>query len=395
MPVVIGLSLLTLAGWLLAGSSATAAFTAAVAVLIIACPCALGLATPTALMVGTGRGAQLGILIKGPEVLESTRRVDTVVLDKTGTVTTGHMAVVEVHAARRRVDRGEPCAVAGALEDGVRAPHRAGDRRGRRQPAATCPPVEDFAEPRGQRSRRRRRRPRRRWSGGRTWLSAEWSLGAPTALVDAPDAAEADGPTAGRGWRGTATVRAVVVVADTVKGDLGTGHRRAPRRSGCAPSCSRATTGAPPGRSRSEVGIPTADVIAEVLPADKVEVVKRLQREGASSRWWATGSTTPPPSRRPTSAWRWAPGPTWRSRPPTSPWSAATSGPRADAIRLARATLRTIKGNLFWAFAYNVAAIPLAALGLLNPLIAGAAMAFSSVFVVSNSLRLRRFDPSR
>ena len=388
VPIVIALSLLTLATWLLIGASASAAFTAAVAVLIIACPCALGLATPTALLVGTGRGAQLGILIKGPQVLESTRRIDTVVLDKTGTVTTGQMTVVSVHTVDEAANP-EMLRLAGALEHASEHPiaRAVAARAGQ---AGPLPPVTDF-ENHGGRGVTGVVEQRELAAGRYSWLHDERALDAPNALRVAAETAEADGKTPV--WLAVdGQIRAVIVVADTVKAtspaaiaelrDLGltpvllTGDNR------------RAATAV-----ARQLGID--EVIAEVLPAEKVDQIKRLQSDGKVVAMVGDGVNDAAALAQADLGLAMGTGTDVAIA--ASDLTLVRGDLRAapDAIRLSRATLRTIKGNLFWAFAYNVAALPLAAIGLLNPLIAGAAMAFSSVFVVTNSLRLRRFAPTR
>ncbi|AEV73396.1 MULTISPECIES: heavy metal translocating P-type ATPase [Mycolicibacterium] len=388
VPIVIGLALLTLAAWLLTGNSVTAAFTAAVAVLIIACPCALGLATPTALLVGTGRGAQLGILIKGPQILESTRRIDTIVLDKTGTVTTGRMAVASVHAAGGESEA-EALRLAGALEHASEHPIA---RAIAAHAAALGPPpeVENFENHGGQGV-----------SGvveghaivaGRySWLREQWALTAPESLQLVVDEAE----TAGRtpvwiAWDGA--IRAVIVVSDTVKATsaAAVGELRA---LGLRPVLLTGDNHRAAQAVAHQVGID--EVVAEVLPADKVDVIKKLQGEGRVVAMVGDGVNDAAALAQADLGLAMGTGTDVAIE--ASDLTLVRGDLRAapDAIRLARATLRTIKGNLFWAFAYNVAALPLAAVGLLNPLIAGAAMAFSSVFVVTNSLRLRRFTPTR
>ncbi|MBI0299175.1 copper-translocating P-type ATPase [Streptomyces sp. PRKS01-29] len=387
VPIVLLIAVGTLLGWLFTTGDTAAAFTAAVAVLIIACPCALGLATPTALMVGTGRGAQLGILIKGPEVLESTRRVDTVVLDKTGTVTAGQMRLRGVVTAPG-VDERELLRLAGALEHASEHPIARAVADGAAERIGDLPAPADF-----------RSEPGLGVQGtvdghavlvGREKLLGAWAIELPEDLAAAKAAAESEGRTAvAVAWDGEA--RGVLLVADAVKETSAEAVAQL-RALGLTPILLTGDNRLVAEAVAREVGID--DVIAEVLPQDKVDVVERLRGEGRTVAMVGDGVNDA--AALATADLGLAMG--------TGTDAAIESGDltlvrgdlrvAADAIRLARRTLGTIKGNLFWAFGYNVAALPLAAAGLLNPMIAGAAMAFSSVFVVTNSLRLRTFTAS-
>ncbi|GGL35305.1 carbonate dehydratase [Streptomyces anthocyanicus] len=384
VPVVILIALGTLLTWLFVTTDAAAAFTAAVAVLIIACPCALGLATPTALMVGTGRGAQLGILIKGPEVLESTRRVDTVVLDKTGTVTTGRMQLQDVIPATS-VDEDELLKLAGALEHASEHPIAQAIATGATERTGSLPVPENFENVAG--------------LGvqgvvdghavvvGREKLLTEWVIELPQELAEAKAAAEADGRTAvAVAWDGEA--RGVLTVADAIKETSAEAVTEL-RRLGLKPVLLTGDNQLVAKSVGEAIGID--EVIAEVLPEDKVDVVKRLQAEGRMVAMVGDGVNDA--AALATADLGLAMGTGTDAAIEASDLTLVRGDLRvaADAIRLSRKTLTTIKGNLFWAFGYNVAALPLAALGMLNPMIAGAAMAFSSVFVVTNSLRLRSF----
>lgn len=383
VPVVIAISVATLVVWLLLGFPPAAAFGAAVAVLIIACPCALGLATPIALLVGTGRGAQLGILIRGPEVLESTHTVDTVVLDKTGTVTTGRMSLVDVVTADG-VDRAELLRLAGALEHASEHPVAQAIAKAAAEVGA-LPLPESFQN-----------LPGRGVSGvvdghavvaGRSEVLGDWALTVDAPLSDAVGRFEADGKTTVVvAWDGE--VRGVLAIADRVKPTSAEAVRQL-RELGLEPVLLTGDNETVASRIGREVGIER--VIAQVLPAEKVAVIQRLQSEGRVVAMIGDGVNDAAALAQ--SDLGLAMGTGTDAAIEASDLTLVRGDLRsaADAIRLSRATLGTIKVNLFWAFAYNVAAIPLAALGLLNPMIAGAAMAFSSTFVVGNSLRLRRF----
>ncbi|WP_370966752.1 heavy metal translocating P-type ATPase [Amycolatopsis sp. cg9] len=353
VPAVVLAALATLVGWLATGGATEAAFTAAVAVLIIACPCALGLATPTALLVGTGRGAQLGILIRGPEVLESTRRVDTVVLDKTGTVTTGRMTLVE--------GGGEVLRLAGAVEAASEHPIGRAIADAARERFGALPAVTEFRSTPG--------------------VGVTGVVEGRTVSVG-----RAKGAAVGVTWDGE--VRGTLTVADTIKPTSARAVAEL-RELGLTPVL---LTGDDEGVARAiaaEAGID--EVIAEVLPEGKVDVVKRLQAEGRVVAMAGDGVNDAAALAQADLGLAMGTGTDAAIEASDLTLVRGDLRVAADAIRLARRTLATIKGNLFWAFAYNVAALPLAALGLLNPMIAGAAMACSSAFVVSNSLRLRRF----
>ncbi|MFD5250941.1 heavy metal translocating P-type ATPase [Amycolatopsis sp. NPDC058340] len=381
VPVVIALAVGTLGFWLGAGSGADAAFTAAVAVLIIACPCALGLATPTALLVGTGRGAQLGILIKGPEVLESTRAVDTVVLDKTGTVTAGKMSLTDLFGA----DETEVLRLAASVEHASEHPIARAVVAAAEERLGELPPVQGFrnveglgvvGEVEG-----------KNVVAGRPALLDRHGIAVGDEFTQVVKAAEERGATAVVvAWDGE--TRGVVVVADTVKPTSAEAVAGL-KALGLRPVLLTGDNAGSAKAVAAEVGID--EVVAEVLPADKVDVVKRLQAEGRVVAMVGDGVNDAAALARADLGLSMGTGTDAAIEAGDLTLVRGDLRAAVDAIRLARRTLGTIKGNLFWAFAYNVAALPLAALGLLNPMIAGAAMAFSSVFVVTNSLRLRRF----
>ncbi|MEV5651339.1 heavy metal translocating P-type ATPase [Nocardia sp. NPDC052254] len=384
VPIVIAISVVTLGFWLGSGSAVAVAFGAAVAVLIIACPCALGLATPTALLVGTGRGAQLGILIKGPQVLESTRRIDTVVLDKTGTVTTGTMSLADVIAAEGQ-DADELLTVAAAVEHGSEHPVARAVVRGATERGLGGESVQQFVSHGG-----------KGVQGlvgdravvvGRTELLADWSVEIPESLAQAKSEAERAGRTAiVVAWDGTA--RGVLVIADAIKATSADAIADV-RALGLTPVLLTGDNAATARTVADQAGID--EVIAEVLPADKLDVVKRLQNQGKVVAMVGDGVNDAAALAQADLGLAMGTGTDVAIEAGDITLVRGDLRTVATAIRLSRATLRTIKGNLFWAFGYNVAAIPLAAAGLLNPMLAGAAMALSSVFVVSNSLRLRRF----
>ncbi|MET9485926.1 heavy metal translocating P-type ATPase [Nocardia sp. NPDC006630] len=384
VPIVIAIAIAALGFWLGTGAAVSTAFGAAVAVLIIACPCALGLATPTALLVGTGRGAQLGILIKGPQVLESTRRIDTVVLDKTGTVTTGRMSLAEAIPSTG-VDADELLAVAAAVEHGSEHPVAKAVVAGAVARGLDTEQVQQFVSHGG-----------KGVQGlvgdravviGRTELLDDWSIRLPEALAEAKTRAERAGGTAVVvAWDGVA--RGVLVITDAVKPTSAQAISEM-RALGLTPIMLTGDNAATARTVADQVGID--EVIAEVLPSDKLDVVKRLQAEGKVVAMVGDGVNDAAALAQADLGLAMGAG------TDVAIQAADLTLVRDDlrsvptAIKLSRATLRTIKSNLFWAFGYNVAAIPLAAAGLLNPMLAGAAMALSSVFVVSNSLRLRRF----
>jgi len=386
VPVVLVLAVVTLAGWLLAGGGPASAFAAAVAVLIIACPCALGLATPTALLVGTGRGAQLGVLIKGPEVLESTRRVDTVVLDKTGTVTTGSMSLLDVRAAPDTTPE-MALRLVGALESASEHPVGTAIAAAAAARVGPLPSVQSFLSHPGLGVEGDVEG--RHVVAGRPELLGERGLVISAELGTAlADAAATSRTAVVAGWDGEA--RAVLVVADAVKPTSAAAVRELARL-GLTPVLLTGDNAATAKAVAAEVGI--EQVVAEVLPADKLDVVRRLQSQGHVVAMVGDGVNDSAALAGADLGIAMGGGADAAIEASDLTLVRGDLRAVADAIRLSRRTLAIIRGNLFWAFAYNVAAIPLAAFGYLSPLVAGAAMALSSVFVVSNSLRLRRFQP--
>jgi Cu+-exporting ATPase len=377
----------TFAGWLLATGEVTAAFTSAVAVLIIACPCSLGLATPTALMVGTGRGAQLGILIKGPEVLENTRRADTVVLDKTGTVTTGRMTLQDAYAAEG-VEEKTLLRLAGAVEHASEHPVARAVAEGAAGRAGALPAVSRFTALAGLGVRGVV--DRHDVLVGRERLLAEHGIALPPALAAAKTAAEAAGRTAvAVAWDGVA--RGVITVADAVRPTSAQAVAEL-RALGLTPVLLTGDNRIVAESVARAVGIAEDAVYAEVLPQEKVDVVRRLKAEGHTVAMVGDGVNDAAALATADLGLAMGTGTDAAIEAGDLTLVRADLRVAADAIRLSRRTLAIIKGNLFWAFGYNVAALPLAAAGFLNPMIAGAAMAFSSVFVVTNSLRLRTFS---
>jgi Cu+-exporting ATPase len=384
VPIVIVIAVATLGAWLGAGFPAAAAFTAAVAVLVIACPCALGLATPTALLVGTGRGAQLGILIKGPEILESTRKVDTVVLDKTGTVTSGRMTLVDV-MLEPGTDRTDLLRLAGALEEASEHPIAQAIAKGATQEVGALPAVDGFTNIAGKGVQGVVEG--RAVLVGRESLLAEWSVGLSPEIAKAKADAEGEGKTVvAVAWDGEP--RGILIVSDTVKPTSAEAVALFTEL-GLTPVLLTGDNEAVARRIAAEVGID--EVIAEVLPADKVDVVRRLQAEGRVVAMVGDGVNDAPALAQADLGLAMGTGADVAIEASDITLVRGDLRSAVDAIRLSRRTLGTIKANLFWAFAYNVAAIPVAALGMLNPMLAGAAMAVSSVFVVGNSLRLRGF----
>lgn len=385
VPVVLLIALVTLVAWLVAGYGVTMAFTAAVAVLVIACPCALGLATPTAMLVGTGRGAQLGILIKGPEALEQTRAVDTIVLDKTGTVTTGNMTVIDVIAADGESAK-EVLRLAGAVEAASEHPiaraiaaAATGSDQSTGDALESLPPATHFRNIAGQGAEAE--------VEGKTVHVGRLQHTPPPELAAAKHAAEAEGKSVVVvGWDGRAT--GIIVVADTVKSSSAAAIA-AFKSLGLRPILLTGDNAAAAQHIAAQVGVD--EVIAEVLPQDKVDVVRRLQAEGRVVAMVGDGINDAPALAQADLGLAMGTGTDVAIAAADITLVRGDLMSAVDAIRLSRKTLSTIKSNLFWAFAYNTAAIPIAALGMLNPMLAGAAMAFSSVFVVGNSLRLRGF----
>ncbi len=388
VPAVGAIALLTLLGWLAADADPAFAFTCAVSVLIIACPCALGLATPTALLVGTGRGAQLGLLIRGPQILEATRRIDTVVLDKTGTLTTGRMEVQQIVTAEG-VSEGQALRLVGSTEIGSEHPVAKAIVRAAEAQVGQLPPPSSFVVHGGLGASAIVAD--RQVVVGRLALLEDLGMRAPQALAAALVSAERSGRTAiAAGWYGE--VRAVFVLADPPKRGAAAAVDRL-RRLGLRPVLATGDNRHAAQAIADEVGIETGDVVAEVLPAGKAELVQALQAEGRVVAVVGDGVNDAPALA--TADLGIAIGTGTNAAIEASDLTIVSGDPAgaADAIELSRRTLRTIKQNLFLAFAYNVVLIPAAALGYLNPVLAGFAMAASSIVVLLNALRLRRFKP--
>ena len=388
VPIVIGLSLLTLAGWLAVGGSAAAAFTAAVAVVIIACPCALGLATPTALMVGTGRGAQLGILIKGPEILEQTRQITTIVLDKTGTITEGRMEVTAVLAADGAAED-ELLRLAAGAEDASEHPIAQAIAERGRERFGVLPAVERF-------SNRAGLGVQARVDGhdvlvGRPAFLAEWGIELPSELTAAAAQLEDTGATV-VAVAADGAACGLLAVADRIKPTSQPAISEL-KQLGLQPVLLTGDNERAAATVAQQVGIER--VLAGVLPDGKAEEIRRLQEGGEVVAMVGDGVNDAPALAQADLGLAIGTGTDVAIEASDLTLVSGDLRAACDAIRLARRTLATIKGNLFWAFAYNIAAIPLAIAGLLNPIIAAAAMSFSSVFVVTNSLRLRRFQSRR
>jgi len=383
VPIVIGLAAVTFIGWLIDTGSVNAAFTASVATLIIACPCALGLATPTALLVGTGRGSQLGILIRGPQVLEQTRRIDTIVLDKTGTVTTGHMALLDVIAAPGE-NSDEIREIAAAAESGSEHPIAHAITA-----AVDTPRVAESFQSHSGHGVQAIVDGRLVTAGRPSWLATEWGITADPTLVAAQNAAETDGKTViAVAWDGC--VRGIAVIGDTIKPGSAAAITEF-RKLGLTPILLTGDNAGAAHLIGAASGI--SDIRAGVTPQGKLDVIRELQASGRTVAMVGDGVNDAAALAAADLGIAMGTGTDAAIAAADITVMRDDLGAAADALRLARRTFGIIKGNLFWAFAYNVAAIPVAMLGLLNPLVAGAAMAFSSVFVVSNSLRLRQFTP--
>ncbi len=385
VPIVILLAVATLVGWLIAGAESSFAFTAAVAVLIIACPCALGLATPTALLVGTGRGAQLGVLIRGPQILESTKRVNTIALDKTGTITTGKMSVQEIQLVST-VNENEFLVVAGSLENSSEHPIAKAISIYAKERVALVTPI-DFTSTQG-RGVQGLVDSKAAVIGNPDWLANEWSL---TSDTDWISTHQDQGHTViAVAWDGE--VRGLISVSDTIKPDSHAAITKF-KKLGLTPVLLSGDNQGAAEQVAKEVGIDR--VFAGVLPEDKVRIITQLQAEGNIVAMVGDGVNDAAALVQADLGMSMGSGTDVAIEASDITLINSNLTSAATGIELARKTLATIKGNLFWAFAYNTAAIPLAMAGLLNPIIAGAAMAFSSVFVVSNSLRLRRFEPTK